>query len=293
MHKVKILLIFISLFLSSCISYPNYEERKDSAASLAQENGWRKDVLKTDFFDLTAYLPRKITYGENLTIYIEGDGFSWVSSSKPSSNPTPVNPLGLKLAFAHNDGNVAYIARPCQYAGISPKNCRQKFWTNKRFSSEVINSTSNAIDILKERFRAKRLTIVGFSGGGAVAALLAAKRKDVVRLITIAGNLDHHSWTKYHKISPLVGSENPIERVEALEKIPQVHFVGATDKVIPSQIIEGFVSRFSNKGLVRIVTIPEYNHHCCWVENWRHLWSRYVSGDLITQPSNWATDTPF
>ncbi|GAB2181920.1 hypothetical protein DLREEDagrD3_21430 [Denitratisoma sp. agr-D3] len=49
---------------------------------------------------------------------------------------------------------------------------------------------------------ARRLTLVGYSGGA--AALLAARCSDVVRLVTIAGNLDHRAWTRYHHITTLL-----------------------------------------------------------------------------------------
>jgi hypothetical protein len=44
-----------------------------------------------------------------------------------------------------------------------------------------------------------------------VASLVAARRHDVVRLVTVAGNLDHLAWTTLHGVSPLTGSLNPAD----------------------------------------------------------------------------------
>ena len=131
-----------------------------------------------------------------LTVYIEGDGLAWRTRSIPSTNPTPIDPVGLKLALAHPLGNAAYLARPCQYVGgHTARGCDQSYWTNKRFAREVIESSNEALTTLKLEFGARHLQLVGYSGGGAVAALLAAKRDDVIRLVTVAGNLEHLAWT--------------------------------------------------------------------------------------------------
>ena len=289
---MKALLLFLALFISSCISNPSLHERKGLADELAQQNGWGKSTLNAGLFNLAAYYPSRITYSDNLTIYIEGDGFSWVTPSQPSSNPTPVNPVGLKLALAHNDGNAAYLARPCQYVGEQDSNCHRRYWTSHRFSPEVIASSSGAIDKLKTHFKARSLTLVGYSGGAAVAALLAAGRGDVAKLITVAGNLDHDAWTRHHKVTPLTGSQNPADAYKALMSIPQIHFVGVNDTIVPPYIVEGFVSRFGGRNSVHFVTVPDYSHHCCWVKSWQEIWARYVQAGTINPLSNLAVGTP-
>jgi hypothetical protein len=49
-----------------------------------------------------------------LTVYIEGDGFAWLSRSQASYDPSPLNPVGLELALRHPLGESAYLARTCQ-----------------------------------------------------------------------------------------------------------------------------------------------------------------------------------
>jgi poly(3-hydroxybutyrate) depolymerase len=43
----------------------------------------------------------------------------------------------------------------------------------------------------KSTAEAERVVLIGLSGGGAVAALLAKQRTDMAALITACGNLDH------------------------------------------------------------------------------------------------------
>ncbi len=152
---------------------------------------------------------------------------------------------------------------------MSQGSCRQAYWTNQRFASEVIEAMDRAVDILKQRFGALRITLIGYSGGGAIAALLASRRGDVARLITVAGNLDHLAWTAFHRVSPLTGSLNPVDFRTSLGQIPQWHFSGREDRVVPSFLLENFVEGMSN---TRVKIIPEYDHYCCWARDWPYLW---------------------
>ncbi|MBP6700397.1 MAG: hypothetical protein KA135_04085, partial [Halioglobus sp.] len=139
------------------------------------------------------FSPRREAQG--VTVYIEGDGLAWVSSRRPSENPTPGDPMALKLALAQPAGNVVYLARPCQYVDTDTQpQCRQNFWTEGRFSEPVIRSTSDALDAIKKHYDSEAVSLIGYSGGGAVAVLVAARREDVRQIITVAGNLDHLEW---------------------------------------------------------------------------------------------------
>ena len=76
-----------------------------------------------------------------LTVYIEGDGFAWATRSRPSFNPTPKRPMGLELALGHPGGNVAYLARPCQFVGETEfRGCTPLAWTHARFSEAAVAS---------------------------------------------------------------------------------------------------------------------------------------------------------
>lgn len=256
------------LSVAACSSLPSIDARRNAAEVLAAKHNWQAVTIHSDRFDLRAYLPGKAGKGEVLSIYIEGDGLAWISSTQASSDPTPLTPLALQLALAQPDGQAAYLARPCQYE-TSPGVCRQAYWTNQRFAPEVVEAMDRAVDILKLRSGARRITLIGYSGGGAIAALLASRRKDVASLVTVAGNLDHRAWTEFHRVSPLDGSLNPVEFRTGLGQIPQWHFSGREDRIVPSFLLENFVEGMSN---TRVRIIPEYDHYCCWARDWPRLW---------------------
>jgi hypothetical protein len=262
----------IALLLSGCASVPSPQQRQDTASQLAANHHWQARVIQTRQFDLLSYRPKNSMHETELTMYIEGDGLAWLNSHTISTDPTPINPVGLKLALNHPKGNAVYLARPCQYmGGITARNCNKHDWSNRRFSEEVIRSTNDAVNSLKAEFNATKLQLIGFSGGGAVATLLAARRDDVTKLITVAGNLDHQAWTSYHKISPLRGSLNPADYRQKLTKLNQIHFVGHNDKIMPPFLARHFVAGLPNSAHAKVIVKPNQSHGCCWEFIWTEL----------------------
>jgi len=266
------LLVCLHIMLMACISHVSPAERRQHADILATNAGWHKLRLPTSRFLLIAYAPETTTGSPTLTIYIEGDGLAWVTGSTPSDNPTPRTPLALELALKHKQSPAAYLARPCQYVqGNDQQNCEQRYWTNARFAPEVIIASNQAITELKRQFNADKLVLVGYSGGGAVAALVTAKRDDVIQLITVAGNLDHQAWTKLHDMQPLSGSLNAADSWLKLLNIPQLHLVGGSDDIVPLAVAESYRSRFPDDNRPGVIVINGFDHHCCWVQQWPAL----------------------
>lgn len=263
--------IFLSAFLFAGCHGPvlDYGGRVAKAMGLARDKNWQMEIIKTDsYFDLAAFLPQTFSNGKTLVIYIGGDGLSWIGRSKISSNPTPVDPVTLGLALNHSAVSVmdaVYLARPCQFIDLkSQKNCQRKYWTSHRFSHEVIDSTDKAITQIKNRLNKENIILVGYSGGGAVAALVASQRNDVKKIITIAGNMNHKVWARHHKISPLTGSLNPADFSDELKNIHQTHYVGTEDKVVPLTILKAYAAEFPENNNPDIVMIPGVNHNFCW-----------------------------
>ena len=275
--------ILLMSLLTGCVSIPTPMERRAHADQLAQQNQhnqWGQTPLIVDAdkingvaqpnqWSLTPLIfrPRQFKSDATLSIYIEGDGFAWVTSSTPSVDPTPIDPLALRLALAQPTGNAAYIGRPCQYVDAEHTGCPQRYWTEARFAPEVVAAVEAAVDVLKRQAGAQQLILVGFSGGAAVAALIAERRSDVVRLITFAGNLDHRAWTSFHRIQPLSGSLNAADNASRLADLPQTHFIGGRDKIIPPELAYQWPLAFRGANNANLRIIPDYTHNCCWVKS--------------------------
>lgn len=210
---------------------------------------WNRVILSNGPHMLMGFTPENLQQTDTLNIFIEGDG-------KP----------GVALSLAKSiGGNSVYIARPCQYfQAFRYNSCSKELWTSHRFSQSVIESMNHAISVLKIRYKAKNVRLIGFSGGGAVASIIASKRSDIALLVTVAGNLDHKRWTDFNHSEPLSGSLNPIDFTKELAKIPQIHLVGDKDDVVPSSVLTSYLARLKQLDNVHIYVVPEADHTCCW-----------------------------
>lgn len=263
------LCLLAALLLSGCGNIPTPQERTDNATRLAMQHGWQPFSIVAGRFELAGFSSQSLAFGEPLRVYIEGDGLAWISRNRPSPDPTPVTPTGLKLALADPASNTLYLGRPCQY--LANTKCNSAYWLNKRFAPQVVESYNLALDRLKQTYNAASLALVGYSGGGAIAALLTAQRQDVDLLITVAGNLDPAYWTRHHQITPLRGSLNPANDIDRLSRVPQWHFVGEKDLIIPPAMIQQFSNRFPSEAMPHLIVVSGYNHHCCWADHWHKL----------------------
>lgn len=257
-----------AIALAGCAA-TDVPQRVALAERIAAEHRFSKIDIQTEHFRLAAFIgPQE--KNRVLHVYIEGDGFAWVTRYKPSRDPTPREPVALDLAVL-DSRNAAYLARPCQYVMASEVECPVRYWTSDRFSPEVINSMNEAVTQLKGKAGADRLVLVGYSGGGAVAALVAARRADVIQLVTVAGNLDHRTWTRLHKTSELTGSLNPPDSWRALVGIPQTHFIGKDDHAVPAQVYRAYRKAFPESADIHAEILPDVDHRCCWADVWPTL----------------------
>lgn len=256
---------FLFLALAGCVTLDSVDA-SERVMARASQRGWQPTPIPAGNFRLTAYLPTPARQGRVLTIYIEGDGAPWLTPYHPPGDPTPLKPVGLALALADPASTVAYLARPCQYLGDEERTaCDSTYWTDRRFAPEVVVAYQDAVESLKARFGAQRLQLVGYSGGGVIAALLAARRPDVSRWATVASPLNLAEWTAYHGISPLADSLNP--GAESTPLPPGLHFAGANDKIVPPSLIDHFVQHRGG----RVVVLPGFSHDCCWTRAWPEL----------------------
>jgi pimeloyl-ACP methyl ester carboxylesterase len=208
---------------------------------------------------------------DQLHIYIEGDGIPWVGHY-PSSDPTPRNMLALRLATI-DPGDIVYLGRPCYFGNADAEYCHPKYWTSHRYGEAVLRSMAVAIESVREP-RHENIILVGHSGGGVLAALLESRVNGVVGVVSIGANLDIDKWADWHSYDRLQGSLNPV--VENKDRdIRHLQLVGGRDTTVPSATSAAFSRTKPN---VEMVVYPDFDHVCCWEEEWPNVLRDFQSG---------------
>ena len=264
---------FLFVALSGCSAPGSFGSAREIAA-WAGERGFAEVPVQAGAFRLAALVRKPSIPGDTLTIYIEGDGAAWPTPYHPPRDPTPTRPVSLAMAAADPSATVVYLGRPCQYLGVDElERCDSAYWTERRFAPEVVAAYDEAISRQKSALAARRLRLVGYSGGGVLATLLAARRDDVDVLITVAAPLAVAEWAAWHDVSPLKGSLDPVELGENVRLPRSVHFVGGKDEAVPPAIVESFVRRKGG----RMETVSGFDHECCWARDWATLLQRTMA----------------
>jgi hypothetical protein len=264
--RLPIFPVAILLLLAACA----HDDGRRNAAELGERGGLQRAEIQTQDFLLVAY-SRVSDPQQAVHVYIEGDGLAWISRNRLSDDPTPRRAIGLALAAADPAPNVAYLARPCQYLDLHIHPCDRAYWSGKRYAEEVIRSENEALDELMRKAPGQPIHLIGYSGGAAVAVLLAARRKDVASLRTVAGNLATEAVNRQHQVSAMPGSLDPIDAAALLAGLPQIHFIGSADSTIPAFVATDFTARTNSGACARVVRVEGVTHDVGWSERWPAL----------------------
>jgi hypothetical protein len=234
----------------------------DRAADL----GYQRVVVRGDGFSHVAYIKNgRVTPNSALHVYLEGDGTPWVRKRVAAADPTPRTPLMLELMLLDPAPSL-YLGRPCYHGLNKAKACTPDMWTDKRYSEAVVASMSAALDRLSVDYQA--LVLLGHSGGGALAMLLAERQPKTEIVITVAANLDTERWAALHKQQPLTGSLNPATRPPLPPRIRQMHFAGGRDDNVPPTLVRDAIAQ--QQGATFRV-FPKQDHSCCWRDVWKEI----------------------
>lgn len=265
--------VLLLTLLGGCAAEPL--QLNEQAEARAEAAGMQRALVQTDGFVLTSFY-RITRPDQSLTVYIEGDGFAWRTRTQPSLDPTPRKAVGLTLATADPASNVLYLARPCQFTPMSANpQCTVAYWTGKRFAEPVIAAMNQAVSHYARRVPGQPIHLVGFSGGAAVAALIAARRDDVVSLRTVAGNLDMDEVNRIHRVSPMPESLNAIDVAPRLSGLVQVHYSGSDDTVVPVDIAQRFI-KASGGRCAQVRRVQGLAHD----GDWQRLWPGFLKDPL-------------
>lgn len=247
----------MAVFLGGCSTPAERYHR------LARETGLKDLVLPGAGFELQAFFA-PVDAGANATlhVYLDGDGTPWLTPRLVAADPSPRDPLVLRLMLS-DSAPTLYLGRPCYLELDDRDTCPSRYWTNQRYSEEVVASLATGLQTFLADHRFEQLVLIGFSGGGTLAMLLAPRLPKTVAVVTLGANLDPDAWTRHHGYLPLTGSLNPMLANPLSSHVYQLHLVGSEDdNILPT------VSR------VQVEVVQGMRHNCCWEPLWPEILDR-------------------
>lgn len=134
---------------------------------------------------LTAY-ERIHDYNSTVNVHIEGNG------------PTPEYPTALHLATKDKTDNIIYLAQPCQYSGLIKDDEECTLSGEQAYAPTSLEAMNAALDEIAKRYNVRGFHLIGYDGGATIAANLAASRKDILSLRTVAGIMDTDAYNDAH-----------------------------------------------------------------------------------------------
>lgn len=255
----RFLLPFLLILLSGC------QAPLSQLQELSTRHAHRVALQPTRPFPLAMSLPAVKPASKRLRVYLEGDGHAWATASQPSLDPSPRTLLLARIALNDPTPSV-YLARPCQF--VSAPACKPVVWTDQRFGQAALDSLDQALDRLRVHYGNHDFELIGYSGGAALALLLAAQRDDIAVVQTLAGNLSPREWARALDLTPLRGSLEPLDRAGRLRHVAQRHFLGLDDRTVPPALYEHYRRALGPATCVEVVRLPGVNHADGWSDAW-------------------------
>lgn len=204
----------------------------------------------------------KMATGPTVTVFIEGDGRPYAASGgKVAADPTQRSAPALRWFSAHPGASI-YLIRPCYRERPMQAGCVPADWTLARYGHDVVDAMATWLNHwLKQNGNVHQVTLVGHSGGGVLAALLASRVTRVSRVVAVATPLDHSRWTAWHGYTPLAQSLNPADTKErGARQVPIELILGDRDENVPAKM---FSSVEESRADIRI-HVTDSDHDCCF-----------------------------
>ena len=263
--------LLAAVMLTACIPY-SQKSRLNTAQRISGEALLIRVDMHTPSFPATLFEDIK-SKGDTATLYIGGKPLSHTPVKGAVYNPTPRDPVGLRLAAADKTGgNIAYIAPPCTYLTLEAMDkCDKTIFADHRYSEKVLQGYDHILARYRNRYDISGFHLVGYSGGATTAALLADRHPDVVSLRTVAGELDLDIVAENLGLDPLYASRNPAEASLALGGLPQHHFLGDEDTIVTADVLSSYVQSIGPSPCVRTTMVNNATHHKGWVSKWPSL----------------------
>ncbi len=134
---------------------------------------------------------------------------------------------------------------------------------HERRTAEKIDSVGAAISRLKAHYRAKRLVLVGHSGGALISGVLLGMRPNLAdAALLISCPCDYHGWRSSRGRSHVATAQSPLDWLERVR--PGVRIVAITGSADTNTLpanAEKYIAAAEAKGLnAEFIVVPNAGH---------------------------------
>ncbi len=250
----------VFIVLQGCAGRDDY---RTHAVALTAPAGFTEREISTPPFEIFALVKNKNPTAP-WRVYLEGDGRAYVNYEL-SLDPTPSQTTLLDLMLMDPSPNILYLARPCQF--VRTDACTPKYWSSARYGEDVLKAMQSAI--MQIVGSAPPVELIGYSGGGTIAVLLAPRMPNVTGVRTIAANLSVREQTAHFGLTPLDSSLDPIDVVSALRAVPQIHLIASgDDKIIPLETVQHYADAL-HSSCAEFIKVDDVTHEGPWQDVWK------------------------
>lgn len=261
---MRLVFLAVLVALVGCASPTN---PSDPTERIAQTLGLERRLVEGAGFRHLVWIRGDPSLARRVHVYLEGDGTPWLDRRRVADDPGPRQPLALRLMALDPTPSIL-VGRPCYHGLARSPGCSPWLWTHGRYGEPVVVSLARAIERVLPADGDRELVLIGHSGGGTLAVLLAPRLKGVTTVVTLAANLDVRAWSAHHGYSPLSGSLDPSAEPPLDPCIRQIHLRGERDDAVPLQTLARYRARNPH---ARVEVVAGTDHRGGWVERWPTL----------------------
>jgi dienelactone hydrolase len=272
----NLVLVMTSLQLTGCTAHRMFDPYHDLGPD------YRVSTVRGTRFAHAVVVPDGQKSAPTLWVFLEGDGQPWVDGGRRvARDPTPKIPLAFDL-FKTSPVPRVYLGRPCYFSHAGDVGCDPSLWTSARYGEAAVASMAAALETLVRENSARRVILVGYSGGGTIAYLVAPRIPAVSAVVTISANLDIDAWTRAHRFLSLSQSDNPATAPALDPRITQIAIVGGRDVNVPQSSLRAFLDRQQPQ---EVWIYDDHDHACCWRRDWPSILNRINDRLQRSQPA--------
>ena len=263
--SLALMLVMFSLQLTGCAARRAFDPYHEL------DPAYRVVTVQGTQFAHAVVVPGDQKSAPTLWVFLEGDGQPWIDGGRRiARDPSPKIPMAFDL-FTASSVPRAYLGRACYFSHAKDVGCNPSLWTSARYGKAAVASVVSALEKLVRENSTRSVILVGYSGGGTVAYLVAPRIPAVSAVVTISGNLDIDAWTREHHFVPLSESDNPATLSALDRRITQIAIVGGRDVNVPRSSLREFLNRQQPQ---EVWIYDDHDHACCWRRDWPSILTR-------------------